>query len=476
MNLDGHAEDALGFLHSAEKLQRRGFRWRARSLDLTLCLAELASVFLVGLLAAGIVPSSLGAIPPHPAMFAAGAATLAAIAIGRPRRAASNAMVLIGLQVTSACIAGMAILLFSSVPWRADLAWGAGELIGTAALLTSLHAIYAEGVGMLDADGRLATHVAILGAGPVARRLQAELAADDSLSLKVVGLYTQDDAEPSHRTIARGSLRTLLADCRLGFVDAIVLAPEPGDPEAPERLRRSLRACIQDIHLAPELSTPLSGGAQPKLGPLLSRRPIRGAPAAAKRAFDIAGALVLVAFMAPLLALLALAIALDSPGPVLFRQLRVGYNNQLFYILKFRSMHHEAADRLAKQQTVDGDTRITRVGRVIRRLSLDELPQLFNVLRGGMSLVGPRPHAPGTSIGGKRVHTVVEDYACRHLVRPGITGLAQVRGLRGGLHNRRQVAARVAADLEYIERWSIWLDVRILLGTVVLELRNNRGS
>lgn len=475
MNFDGRAEDTLSFLHTAERLQRRRFRWHAWSLDLALRAAEAACVLGVGVLAADLVPASLGAIPPHLALFAAIAATLAAIAISGFRRA-ENAMIVIELQVAAACAAGVALLLLWAAPWRADLAWGIGELVGTAALLASLHAIYAEAIGLLDADGRLATQIAILGAGPAALRLQAELAADDPLSLKVVGLYTATDAEPAPRSIVRGGLRTLLTDCRLGFVDAIVLAPEPGDPDAPSRLHRSLRACIQDIYLAPEHAGASSARGQARLGALLSRRPITGAPAVAKRAFDIAGALCLLGFMAPLLGLVALAIAADSRGPVLFRQLRVGYNNQLFQILKFRSMHHEAADRLAKQQTVHGDTRVTRVGRFIRKLSLDELPQLLNVLRGDMSLVGPRPHAPGTSVGGRRVHTVVEDYACRHLVRPGITGLAQVRGLRGGLHSRRQVADRVAADLEYIERWSVWLDVRILFGTIVLELRNGRGS
>ncbi len=272
----------------------------------------------------------------------------------------------------------------------------------------------------------------------------------------------------------RGTLRTLLLDGRLHAVDAIVLAPEPDDPAGLERARTALRPMVQPIYIACEADAASAsfGGARLLA---LQTPPIGRWHGAAKRGLDFAGALLLLLLLSPLMLVIAAAIWLESPGPMLFRQLRVGYNNQLFYILKFRSMHHHAADPLAKQQTVHGDARVTRVGRFIRRFSLDELPQLLNVLRGDMALVGPRPHAPGTSIGGVRVHHLLEDYACRHRVRPGITGLAQVRGLRGGLQTHDQASARLQSDLEYIRSWSFRLDLQVLLLTAVLELRGSHG-
>lgn len=477
------ANETLAFLRDARPLHRRAARWSSQSLQLGLRLAELTVVFLVGIVAASCMPPAFGSVAPLWTLLAACGATIAAVEVGRLRRSIRPRLSALSLQVLAASTAGTVILMLAGLPWRTDLGWGGVELCGAALLLAIIHVVYTERVEVLLGEGRLATHVAVLGTGAAARRLQAQLESADPLAVKVVGCYALEDG-PAHLDGVRGTLRTLLSDCRLEFVDAIVLAPDAADAATMGALQSVLRACTQDVYLVPELATASSVTTAdvPKvaLGPaellLLSRRPISSGGAFAKRAFDIAGSLALLAFMAPLLGLLALAIKLDSRGPILFQQLRVGYNNQLFYILKFRSMRSEATDRLAKQQTVAGDKRITRVGRIIRRLSLDELPQLLNVLGGEMSLVGPRPHAPGTSIGGQRVHTIVDDYARRHLVPPGITGLAQVRGLRGGLQDRRQVADRLAADLEYIERWSLWLDIRILLGTVVLEMRNSRGS
>jgi lipopolysaccharide/colanic/teichoic acid biosynthesis glycosyltransferase len=172
--------------------------------------------------------------------------------------------------------------------------------------------------------------------------------------------------------------------------------------------------------------------------------------------------------------LIAIAIRLDSPGPVLFRQRRIGFNDRPFQVFKFRTMFADAADHDARRQVLAGDPRVTRIGRLLRRTSLDELPQLFNVLRGEMSVVGPRPHAPGTRAGSRRFDEVVANYAARHRVKPGLTGLAQVRGLRGPTPDEEMLLRRVESDLEYIARWSPWLDLQIILRTplVVLRARN----
>ena len=181
-------------------------------------------------------------------------------------------------------------------------------------------------------------------------------------------------------------------------------------------------------------------------------------------------AAVLLAFIAPTLLLIAAAIRLDSPGPALFRQPRVGYRNKIFTILKFRTMHEHMSDVGADMQAVRDDPRVTRIGRVLRKFSLDELPQLINVIVGEMSLVGPRPHAPNTKAGDTLFHDAVEDYALRHRVKPGITGWAQVNGWRGRTETREQLRQRLAHDLYYIENWSFWLDVKIIALTPIREL------
>jgi exopolysaccharide biosynthesis polyprenyl glycosylphosphotransferase len=187
----------------------------------------------------------------------------------------------------------------------------------------------------------------------------------------------------------------------------------------------------------------------------------------AKRCIDIVlGLLALAVWAVPMLAI-ALLIRLDSPGPILFRQRRTGYRNLPFETLKFRTMHHHPPERGRLHQTTRHDPRVTRVGAFLRRLSLDELPQLFNVLRGDMSLVGPRPHAPGSCAGGTPFELVTPYYPVRHRVRPGITGLAQVRGLRGETETEDKLIRRVEADLEYIANWSLWLDFGLLARTVV---------
>ena len=169
---------------------------------------------------------------------------------------------------------------------------------------------------------------------------------------------------------------------------------------------------------------------------------------------------------APIMALTALAIRLDSPGPIFFRQRRHGFNQDEIVVWKFRSMRHEAADATASRQVSAGDDRVTRVGRFIRATSLDELPQLFNVMTGEMSLVGPRPHAIGMKTGETESARLVAEYAHRHRIKPGMTGWAAVKGSRGPLHDATDVRRRVQLDLDYVERQSLWLDLRILLVTL----------
>ena len=185
-----------------------------------------------------------------------------------------------------------------------------------------------------------------------------------------------------------------------------------------------------------------------------------------KRMMDIAVSAAALVLLAPLLLVVALAIKLDSQGPVLFAQPRVGRGNQMFRILKFRSMRSEASDLAGNRSTSRDDDRVTRVGRIIRATSIDELPQLINVLKGDMSIVGPRPHALGSLAEDKLFWEVDETYWRRHALKPGITGLAQVRGFRGATHRLTDLQNRLQADLEYVSGWTLWRDIKIVFATL----------
>jgi len=189
-----------------------------------------------------------------------------------------------------------------------------------------------------------------------------------------------------------------------------------------------------------------------------------------KQVMDYGLGTLAILFLSPLLLVISIAIMLDSPGPVFFRQPRRGLNNSSFMVFKFRSMHAHMADIHADRQTSRDDPRVTRVGKWLRRLSLDELPQLFNVVRGEMSLVGPRPHALNTRVEGELLDAASSEYLLRYSVKPGITGWAQVNGARGELVKREDLRKRIDFDLEYIRNWSLGFDFKIILLTAMREI------
>ncbi|MBE1526387.1 lipopolysaccharide/colanic/teichoic acid biosynthesis glycosyltransferase [Sphingopyxis sp. OAS728] len=206
---------------------------------------------------------------------------------------------------------------------------------------------------------------------------------------------------------------------------------------------------------------------------VLSRGPLNLVNRIQKRSLDLVVALIAIVLLMPLLIGVAIAIRLEGPGPIFFRQLRVGQGNRQFRIFKFRSMHVESTDSAGNRSTSRGDERITRVGRIIRRTSVDELPQLLNVLRGDMSMVGPRPHALGSTAGDELFWHASRQYWLRHALKPGITGLAQIRGYRGATERVEDIDRRVRCDLEYLSNWSLWNDVIILLKTVRVVMHKN---
>lgn len=187
-----------------------------------------------------------------------------------------------------------------------------------------------------------------------------------------------------------------------------------------------------------------------------------------KRTFDLAITVPAIIWLTPLLLAVAVAVKFSSPGPILFRQRRMGRSNRLFDVYKFRSMRVETSDHNGSRSASRNDDRITAVGRIIRRTSLDELPQLFNVLEGDMSLVGPRPHALGSLAGDELFWHVDRRYWLRHAIKPGITGLAQVRGFRGATDHRNDLMQRLQCDLEYVSNWSLITDITILIRTFLV--------
>jgi len=195
----------------------------------------------------------------------------------------------------------------------------------------------------------------------------------------------------------------------------------------------------------------------------------------AKRLIDIIVSASALVILAPVLLTVCLLIKIESKGPVSFRQNRWGKDCKLIRIYKFRSMYIEQCDHSGVAQTVRDDPRITRVGRVIRRLNIDELPQLLNVLKGDMSLVGPRCHAVGMLAAGIPYEELVPDYHDRHTMRPGMTGLAQMRGLRGPTDRASKARARIACDLHYVQNFSLWMDISIMAGTVYSEIKGGNG-
>lgn len=206
---------------------------------------------------------------------------------------------------------------------------------------------------------------------------------------------------------------------------------------------------------------------------ILAKGPLNLQDRVLKRGFDIAVSLTALTLLFPLMLFTAIAIKLETRGPVFFRQQRIGRQNKLFDIYKFRSMRQDECDEDGALSTARGDTRITRVGHFIRKTSIDELPQLLNVLRGEMSIVGPRPHAVYSTVRTKLFWEVDERYWHRHACKPGITGLAQIRGYRGTTHTEGDLANRLQSDLEYLGKWSLWHDLAIIMRTVLVLIHRN---
>jgi Undecaprenyl-phosphate glucose phosphotransferase len=312
--------------------------------------------------------------------------------------------------------------------------------------------------------GALCEAVAVVGAPDVAGRLAAQLAEN----VAIVGVFDEmenadDNGSPSC------AMTELLELARSGAVDTVVVALHPTTAPDAATIVRHLQSVPIQITVCSDVSAPAAPRRKRRrVGnvsmDVVADRPLRRRDLVTKSIIDkVVAALFLIA-LSPFLLVIAMAIAWDSPGPVIFRQRRSGWGGVSFTIFKLRTMRHEP-HAVSMYQTARNDPRCTRIGRFLRRTSLDELPQLWNVLRGDMSLVGPRPHAEMLHKDNQIACTIVANYAQRHRVKPGLTGWAQINGSRGAIRTPEALRRRIAYDLYYIEHWSVWLDLKILAAT-----------
>jgi Undecaprenyl-phosphate glucose phosphotransferase len=337
--------------------------------------------------------------------------------------------------------------------------------------LFMLHTIWWSTVRRWRMSGKLTPNIIIVGATDAAKKLIET--ALKTREVAVLGVF-DDRLGRAPRAIAGvpvlGDTADLLGHKILPYVDRIVIAVAPTAQNRVRELIERLRVLPNDVSLVLDSGEDgrvraLSRIADAQLAQV-SGEPADIRRAVAKRIQDIVVGSVGLLISAPIMLFVALAIKLDSPGPIFFRQRRHGFNNEEILVWKFRSMRQEAADFAAVQQVRAGDDRVTRVGRFIRKTSLDELPQLFNILRGEMSLVGPRPHAVGMKTGQTESARLVAEYAHRHRMKPGLTGWAAINGSRGPVDTPELVKRRVALDIDYIERQSFWFDLYIIAMTI----------
>ena len=344
---------------------------------------------------------------------------------------------------------------------------------GLAALLMGRFAVFR----IIDAQtraGRFDRRTAIVGGGKPAEDLIAALATQSDSGIRIVGVFDDRNTDRSSDVVAGhpklGNVDDLVAYARQARLDLIVFTiPITAEARILQMLAKlwvlpidiRLSAHAAKLRLRPRSYSYL--GSVPVLD--VFDKPIADWDVVVKALFDRCVGLLMLIALSPVMLAIALAVRLTSRGPILFRQKRHGFNNELIEVYKFRSMFVDQCDAGAAKMVTRGDPRVTPVGRFIRKTSLDELPQLFNVLKGDLSLVGPRPHALQAKAANTLYDQVVDGYFARHKVKPGITGWAQVNGWRGETDTSEKLQRRVEHDLYYIENWSVRLDLQILLTT-----------
>ena len=382
-------------------------------------------------------------------------------------------------------LGALAVLFFLKPDIAFSRVWLTGWfLVLTGSLLFERALLYAF-VRTLARSGRLEKRTVVVGGGPDCEELLRSLSKDNDGDLRIFGVFDDRADSRSPEIVAGfpklGTVDDLVELARVTRIDLVIFSmPITAEQRLLEMLRK-LWVLPIDIRLAAHMSKlrfrPRSYsyiGSVPVLD--VFDKPIADWDIVVKNVFDrVVGAFCLL-LLSPVMLAVAIAVKLDSKGDILFRQKRYGFNNEQIDVFKFRSMYTDQLDFEARKSVEREDPRVTRVGKFIRRTSLDELPQLFNVVfSGNLSLVGPRPHAVKAYAADRTYEEVVEGYFARHRVRPGITGWAQVNGWRGGTHTSEQIQKRVEHDLFYIENWSLLFDIYILARTPFIVLKGENA-
>lgn len=446
---------------------------------------DLLALVLVGLGAMLLVPTGLSEGLALPVAWAGGLLVVGSVrALGGYRFRRMSALGP-GLRAMWAGIALGMVLLVGGL-WLGGELWqggwlqpGVGKAIALWLMLGNLVMVSARAavwmrIRYLTKTGGMEHRIVLVGGTEALAPLIREIERDKRRGRRMCGFFDERKDRRSPAVVAghhkMGDLDDLVAFVRLAHIDTVIVAVPKISHRRLMELAAKLFVLPVDIRVMSDAEIPeFARKKRSKFGRFrmidLYKRPIHGWDAVRKRIFDVVLASMAIVAFAPVMAAVAVAIRLDSPGPVLFRQRRHGFNNRPIEVLKFRSMYADRADPTAIRAVQRHDDRVTEVGRFIRRTSLDELPQFFNVLRGDLSLVGPRPHATAARTGDLVYDAVTEAYSARHKVRPGVTGWAQISGWRGEMDTPEKIRARVEHDLYYIENWSLWFDLKILAMT-----------
>ncbi len=370
----------------------------------------------------------------------------------------------------------MVIAFFAKITLDISRVWFGSWFVLGSAFLISLRAILSVYIKRLTSEGRLERRAVIVGGGEPAAELIRSLEARDATDIRICGIFDDRTDDRSPPVVAGypklGNVGQLVKFARMARINMLIVTLPLSAESRVLQLLKKLWVLPVDIRLSAHTNKlrfrPRSysyEGSVPFLD--LFDKPIADWDAVMKRTFDIFFSIAGIILFSPIMLATAIAIKLESKGPVIFQQKRYGFNNETVNVLKFRSMYHEMADPDAKVVVTRNDPRVTKVGRFIRKTSIDELPQLFNVLRGTLSLVGPRPHAVNAHTKDQLWDEVVDGYFARHKVKPGVTGWAQINGWRGEVDNEEKIRQRTNHDLYYIENWSLLLDLYIVFITPI---------
>ncbi len=332
-------------------------------------------------------------------------------------------------------------------------------------------------------NGVMERRAVIVGGGQAAKDLIRSLEHHDN-DIRICGIFDDRKSARSPEVVAGypklGTFAELVEFARLTKLDMLIISIPMSAEARILELIRQLWVLPVDIRIAAHANKlrfrPRSYshiGSVPMLD--VMDKPLRDWDSVAKRAFDVVFSIICIALLWPIMLGAAIAVKSTSKGPILFKQKRHGFNNETINVWKFRSMYTEMSDPTAKKAVTKNDPRVTPVGRFLRKSSIDELPQLFNVLAGDLSLVGPRPHAVHAQTGDLKYTEVVEHYFARHKVKPGVTGWAQINGWRGEIDHGDKIKNRTAHDLYYIENWSLMLDLKILILTPIRLLKSENA-